>query len=136
MRTRTLRLATFPLILACVLALNAKRPMTASMDVAPNPVLPGDALAVTSSLTNNTSDVQVFAVSTQMRGPCGVTASKGYKVLLNGHQTDTSKASFQAPACPGGYQATLTVSDNDGAVLGTASASFAVIARATSGGSK
>jgi hypothetical protein len=66
--------------------------MTASMDVAPNPVLPGDALAVTSSLTNNTSDVQVFAVSIQMRGPCGVTASKGYKVLLNGHQTDTSKA--------------------------------------------
>ncbi len=133
-RTRTL--ATLLLCLACALVLNAKHPLTANLEVAPNPVQSGEPLAVTSSLTNNTNGVQNIAAAMQLRGPCGVTGSRAYKLLLDAHQTDTSKALYQAPPCPGEYQATLTVSDLDGALLGSASAKFEVSAKANAEGSK
>ena len=136
MRVRSLRLASLLLILAFALVLNAKRPMSAKLDVAPNPVRPGETLAITSALINNTNELQTIAVLVEVSGPCGVTASRGYKILLNGHESDTSKASFQAPACAGGYQATLTASSHDGVLLGTASASFEVSPRETAGNSK
>ena len=117
-------------------AVNAKRPMTATVDVDPKPVQTGEPLSIISTLTNNTDDVQPLAASVQMRGPCGVAASRGYTVLLKGRQSDTSKASFRAPVCPGAYQATLTVSDHDGAVLGRSSVNFKVLPKEMAAGSK
>ena len=131
MRTRLPYIAGLLVVLACALALNAKRSFSASLEVAPNPARPGEMLAVTSSLTNQTADTESMTVSVEMRGPCGVAASKTYKVLLNGHQTDTSKARFQAPVCLGAYQAVLTVSDDrDGMLVGTSSKNFEVITKA------
>ncbi len=133
-RTRTL--ATLLLCLACAVVLDAKHPLTANLEVAPNPVQSGEALSVTSSLTNNTNGMQNISAAMQMRGPCGVTGSRAYKLLLDAHQTDTSKALYQAPTCPGEYQATLTVSDLDGTVLGTAAMKFEVSARTNAEGTK
>ena len=130
MRTRLPYIAALIVVLACALALDAKRSCSTSIEVTPNPARPGEVLAVTSSLTNHTTDIENMTVSVEMRGPCGVAASKTYKVLLNGHQTDTSKASFQAPVCLGAYQAVLTVSDDgNGTLVGTSSKNFEVITR-------
>lgn len=127
MRSRLPWLLGMVMVMCCALVLHAKRPMLAALEVAPNPAHPGEVLAVTSSLTNNTNELATVTVSVQMRGPCGVSASKAYKLLLAAHQSDTSKASFQAPACPGGYQATLTISDDrDSAVLGSTTKAFEI----------
>ena len=132
MKTRSGWLIGTLLVIASALALNAGRSMTAALEVSPNPARPGERLAVTSSLTNNSNDLETVTVSVEMRGPCGMAASKGYKVLLNPHASDTSKAAFQAPACPGGYAAVLTVSDDrDGVLLSKATKNFEVIARNT-----
>ncbi len=130
MRTRTAWLCGLVVILAGAMALNAKRSMTASLNVAPNPAHAGEALELTSSLTNNTNGIQTVTVLLQMRGPCGMAASKAYKVLLDAHGSDTSKAAFQAPACLGAYEATLSVSDDrDGVLVGTTIKNFEVIGK-------
>ena len=127
MRSRLFWLVGLLAIVLFAVMLQAKRSMTTVLDVAPNPARPGEALAVTSSLTNNTNDVETVTVSVQMRGPCGVTASKTYKLLLNAHQSDTSKASFHTPDCTGGYEAILTVSDDrDSALIGETTKTFEV----------
>lgn len=127
MRSRFPWLVVLMVIILCAVMLQAKRSVTAVLEVAPDPAHPGEALAVTSSLTNNTNEVAVVTVSVHMRGPCGETASKAYKLLLNAHQSDTSKASFQAPSCVGGYQATLTVSDDrNSALLGETTKAFEI----------
>lgn len=127
MRSRFPWLVALMVITLCAVMLQAKRSMTAVLEVAPDPAHPGEALAVTTSLTNNTNVVAAVTVSVHMRGPCGEAASKTYKLLLNAHQSDTSKASFQAPNCIGGYQATLTVSDDrDSALLGETTKAFEI----------
>ena len=127
MRTRFPWLLALLMVVGFALVVQGKRTMSAVLEVAPNPAHPGEALAVTSSLTNNTNDVAIITVTVQMRGPCGVSASKAYKLLLNAHQSDTSKASFQAPSCPGEYRATLTVSDDrDSALVGETTKAFEI----------
>ena len=128
MRKHSPWLMTLLLFLAGTLMLNARRPLMTTLDVAPNPAQSGQELAVNSSLTNNSSDVQMVTVQLQMRGPCGVSASRGYKVVLNSHQSEAAKTAFRAPACPGGYQAILTASDHDGGLLGTSATNFEVTA--------
>ncbi len=128
MRLRWAWLVGLMVITLGALVLQAKRPVTTVLEVAPDPAHPGEALAVTTSFTNNTNEVTAVTVSMQMRGPCGTTASKTYKLLLNAHQSDTSKTSFQAPSCTGGYQATLTVSDDrDSTVMGTVTRAFQIM---------
>ena len=128
MRTKSLWLGVLLMVFAGALTLGARRSLSAAIEVAPDPARPGEALAVTTSLTNNTNALESVTVSLQMRGPCGVAASKAYKVLLAAHGTDTSKAAFQAPSCPGGYEAVMTVSDDrDGILIGSKMRTFEVI---------
>ena len=134
MRTRLFCLASLLLLLVPAATVDARRPLAAQLDVAPNPSTLGEALSVSASLTNNSNDLQVVTVLVQMQGPCGVRVSRGYKVLLDAHATDASKSPFRAPSCPGAFEATLTASDANGSLLGTASAKFEVRATGGAGG--
>jgi hypothetical protein len=134
MRIRMLCLTGFVLLLGVAASVDAKRPLATQLDVAPNPARLGEALSVNASLTNNSNDMQVVTVLVQMHGPCGVNVSRGYKVLLDAHATDASKSPFRAPSCPGAFEATLTASDPNGALLGTAAAKVEVTATGGAGG--
>ncbi len=131
MQVRTLQMLSLAGILALTPALSGKRPLKASVDVSPTPITAGAALDITSGLTNTTSDAEAVAVQIELRGPCGVSGSKGYKVLLNGGQHDVSKSPFRAPVCPGNYEATLTISDSNGTILNVTTTRFQVEARDT-----
>ena len=131
MQARLVKSLAVAAIISGALLLHAKRPISASVDVAPTPIKAGAALGVTSSLTNHSKNAQAVSVSIEMRGPCGVTASRGYKVMMIGGGTDTVKASLSAPTCPGNYEATMVLSDHDGSILGTANAHFQVLPRET-----
>lgn len=132
MEMRLSWLVVAALILGSTSPAGAKRRMKADLEVGPDPARAGEELAVTSSLTNNSDAVESVTVSLQMRGPCGVTASKGYKLLLSAHASDSSKSAFQAPPCPGGYTAVLTVSDGaDGELLSTTTKTFEVVTKQT-----
>ena len=110
----------------CATGVFAKQPVKMSVDVAPAAIVAGQALAITSSVTNHSDDAQSFTVQIEMRGPCGVSGSKGYKVLLTAGQSDKSQASFPAPSCVGEYDAVMTIADHDGSIIGTATRRFHV----------
>ena len=131
MQARLLKSIAVMAILSGAFVLNAKRPMTASVEVVPTPIKAGAELGVTSSLTNHGRNAQAVSVTVEMRGPCGVTAGRGYKIMLSGGGTDVSKLTLRAPGCPGDYEATILISDHDGSLLGTASAHFQVLPRET-----
>jgi hypothetical protein len=134
MQARSLCLSSILLLLILAVGVEAKRPLAARLEVAPNPAQIGEPLSVSTSLTNNSNDLQVVTVHVNMHGPCGVNVTKGYKVLLNGHATDASKTPLRAPSCPGAFEATLTASDVNGTLLGAASTKFEVTATGGAGG--
>lgn len=126
MRTLTVFLLCVAVSLVVVAVASAGKPMTAAVTASPTPVTPGAMLALVSSVTNHSKDRQEVSVSVEVAGPCGTSSSHGYKVAVEGEDTDTQKANLSAPSCPGEYRATMNVVNGRGIVINSATTTFQV----------